>query len=205
MAAARVTALGAAGPRVPHTPGCSSRGRRAPGSPRGPAPPPGRPGDWAVLLSVREEGVALAPPPPWAGAGSGAAAARGGAGRPERAHWARRPAPGRGWGSSGAWAPLLGARRVGAVTGGLGAPVGAKAGGVCPHPQRVRSQACLVWGGGCRGAYEPGAVIIGQLVVGKTQIAATMESQGQRLKEDAEGDTPEPQVIPTRQSPITQQ
>lgn len=28
-------------PRVPHTPGCSSRGRPAPGSPRGPAPPRG--------------------------------------------------------------------------------------------------------------------------------------------------------------------
>lgn len=109
--------LGAAGRRVPHTPGCSSRrrpsaGLTAPGSQRSPAPPPGRPNDWPVLLPITGEGAALAPPPPRVDAGSGSAAARGGARRPERAHWAPRRPPGWGWGSAaeplllrGFWAP----------------------------------------------------------------------------------------------------
>lgn len=57
----RVTELPAAGRRVPHTPGCSSLRRQPPGSQRGPAPHPGRPSGWPVLLPVRGPGACPAP------------------------------------------------------------------------------------------------------------------------------------------------
>lgn len=137
-------ALTAAGRRVPHTRGCSWGGCRAPGSQRGPAPPPRRPNDWLVLLPVREEGEALAPPLPGADAGSSSAAARADAARPERAHWAPRPAPGRGWGPAAERPPL---RRVLALAGSE-LPLGGafklllerRALEVCPCPQRAHIQ-----------------------------------------------------------------
>ena len=93
--------LPAAGRRVPHTPGCSSLGRQAPGSQSGPAPHPGRPSGWPVLLPVSWEGPVLAPPPPGVNAGSGSAAeSRVFPKRPERAQWAPWPVPGMGWDST---------------------------------------------------------------------------------------------------------
>lgn len=84
-----MTALTAAGRRVPHTRGCSWGGCRAPGSQRGPAPP-----QRLARPPASQRNEALAPPLPRADAGSSSAAATADAGRPERAHWAPRPAQG---------------------------------------------------------------------------------------------------------------